>query len=164
MSTVIGIDPSLSATGVAIDDRQAWTINTQPSDTTRLETIYDKVHYTVTTPGVDLVVIEDLPTHAKGAGLTGMAQGVIRLALVQARVRWLSVPPATLKVFATGKGSGVSKADMRMAWYQRTGADVRDDNQVDALFLQELGQRLLGTPTITLPQTHLRALAKVQLP
>lgn len=162
MTVVLGIDPSLSSTGIA-NEVEAYTVETKAGDPKRLDLIYETVHWHATTPGVDLVVIEDLPTHAKGAGLTGMAQGVIRLALIRAGVRWISVTAATLKVFATGSGTA-SKADMRMAWYQRTGVDVRDDNQVDAFWLRELGLHLLGKPTFPLPKTHTRALDKVQLP
>lgn len=162
--TVIGIDPSLSSTGIAIDGRHAFTVHTDTNDPNRLAVIYDTVHQTVTTPGVTLAVIEDLPTHAKGAGLTGMAQGVIRLALIRARVPWTKVTAATLKKYATGAGNA-SKADMRMAWYQRAGVDVRDDNQVDALWLREIGLALTSHPDkIPLPKTHLVALDKVTLP
>lgn len=161
--TVIGVDPSLSATGVAIDDHQTFTVATNAGDLDRLIKIHDTVLQAAATPGVQLAVIEDLPTHAKGAGLTGMAQGVIRLALRRVHVPMLTVPAATLKVFATGKGNA-TKADMRMALYQRTGRDIRDDNQCDAIFLRELGLHLLGQPTFDLPKTHTRALDKLTLP
>jgi hypothetical protein len=97
--------------------------------------------------------------HAKSAGLTGMAQGVIRLACINADLPYVTVPAATLKKFATGKGNA-TKADMRMAWFQRAGFDVRDDNQCDALWLYEIGLHLLGDDTaLPLPKAQTDALA-----
>ncbi|MDB5716488.1 MAG: hypothetical protein JWO15_3885 [Sphingomonadales bacterium] len=163
MTTVIGIDPSLSATGIATA-AEAYTVPTSAGDPTRLAIIYTAVCVQATAPQATLAVVEDLPTHAHGAGLTGMAQGVIRLALIESQVPYVTVPAATLKKYATGKGNA-TKADMRMAWFQRTGDDVRDDNQVDALWLRQIGLALLGEPSaISLPQTHTVALAKLSLP
>lgn len=163
MTVVIGIDPSLSATGVA-HDGQSWTIRTEPSDPLRLQVIYQRLNATLAaTWGTGLAVIEDLPMHAKSAGLTGMAQGVIRLAAINTGTPYVTVPAATLKKYATSKGNA-TKADMRMAWYQRAGEDVRDDNQVDALWLRQIGLALLGLDPVPLPKAHLVALDKLTLP
>ncbi len=163
--SVIGIDPSLAATGVAAADGTSWTIATKAGDPDRLAVIYQRIN--ATAAGATLrdddamAVIEDLPAHAHGAGLTGMAQGVIRLALINNGLPYVTVAAATLKKYATGKGNA-TKADMRMAWFQRTGEDVRDDNQVDALWLRQIGLALLDDPTaIPLPKTHTAALDKV---
>ena len=163
MSTVIGLDPSLASTGIA-NDVEAYTVHTKPEDIRRLSVIYTAAYCQLTTGDPELAVIEDLPTHAKGAGLTGMAQGVIRLACIDASVRYLLVPAASLKKYATGNG-GASKADMRMAWYQRAGEDVRDDNQVDAQWLRQIGLALTGDDrAIKLPKTHTVALDKIDWP
>lgn len=160
MSVVVGIDPSLTATGLAAPGG-CITITTKPGDPKRLQVIHDTVFAAV--EEADLAVIEDLPTHAHGAGLTGMAQGVIRLACIRADVPFATVPAATLKVYATGKGNA-TKADMRLELFKRTGLDLRDDNQVDALFLRYLGLHLVGQHELDLPKTHLRALEKVTRP
>lgn len=164
MTVVVGIDPSLSATGVAIESG-AWTIATKASEEGRLAHIYQRLNATLaTTWGDGLAVLEDLPTHAHGAGLTGMAQGVIRLACLNTGTPYLTVPAATLKKYATGKGNA-TKADMRMAWFQRAGEDVRDDNQVDALWLRQIGLALLDDPTaIAMPKANRDALTKLSLP
>lgn len=163
MATVFGIDPSLSATGVATVD-ELFTVHTKAGDDDRLHVIYDAVRCTTDHGAGDrLAVIEDLPTHAHGAGLTGMAQGVVRLALWHADCPFVVVPAATLKKYATGRGDA-TKADMRMAWFQRTGQDVRDDNQVDAAWLRQVGLALAGEQAIPLPQAQRGALAKLRLP
>lgn len=159
MTRIVGIDPSLRATGIAIPEEN-YTIRTKAGDPDRLAIIFTAVRVI---PDVDLAIVEDLPTHAHGAGLTGMAQGVIRLALIEAEVPYLTVPAATLKKFATGKGTA-TKADMRMALYQRTDLDLRDDNQVDAVWLRYLGMAMCGELPFDLPKTHLTTLDKLELP
>lgn len=164
MTAVIGIDPSMTATGIAHCDGTTETV-TYPKGCTgdaRLEVLLHSVEEAVLKTEVHfrLAIIEDLPTHAHGAGITGMAQGVVRLALTMNYCPYTIVTPATLKKFATGKGNA-TKADMRMSLYQRAGLDLRDDNQVDAWWLRELGLHLADQPSISLPKTHLAALDKV---
>ncbi len=161
--SVLGIDPSLTGTGIAYDGGRC-TIHTSSDQTDgeRLERIYSAVLELAAQP-TRLAVVEDLPTHGMGAGRTGMAQGVVRLALHNLHIPLLTVTPATLKKYATGKGNA-GKGDMRMALYQRLGLDLRDDNQVDALFLRHLGLHLLGEPVLDLPQVNLSALVKLALP
>lgn len=161
---VIGIDPSLSETGIATP-HETYTVPTKASDPARLAVIHTAAKVAATPRGgCDLAVIEDLPTHAHGAGLTGMAQGVIRLALIEAEVPYVTVPAATLKKFASGKGNA-TKADMRMELFKRTGLDLRNDNEVDAWWLRQIGLHLLGHPdALALPKTHIDALTKVKTP
>lgn len=161
MSSVVGIDPSLTGTGVATA-AGTLTIVTKAGDRKRLQLIHDAVFSAV--EDADLVVIEDLPTHAHGAGLTGMAQGVIRLACIRHDAPFATVPAATLKKFATGKGNA-TKSDMRLELYKRAGIDLRDDNQVDAWWLRQVGLHLTDHPdAIALPKTHTDALTKVKTP
>lgn len=158
---VIGIDPSLTGTGVA-NETETFTISTDAKTVNRLQVIHRRISQALFL--VDLAVIEDLPTHAHGAGLTGMAQGVIRLALMDNLVPFTTVPAATLKKFATGRGNA-TKADMRLELFKRTGVDLRDDNQVDAWWLRQVGLHLTDHPDrITLPATHVAALTKVKTP
>ena len=160
--TVIGVDPSITATGVALSDGSLITVGgkAERGDERLLDIaclIGGAVHH------ADLVVMEDLPTHAHGAGITGMVQGVLRLMCLRASVPYVTVPAATLKKFATGKGNA-TKPDMRMALYQRTGEDIRDDNQVDACWLRFAGLQHLGLPQVKLPAAQVAALAKVTWP
>jgi Holliday junction resolvasome RuvABC endonuclease subunit len=163
-SYIIGIDPSLTATGIATP-HETYTIPTDAKTEGRMHVIYEAARVAATPRGgCDYAVIEDLPTHAHGAGLTGMAQGVIRLALWHADVPFATATAATLKKFATGSGTA-SKADMRMALYKRTGLDLKDDNEVDAYWLRQIGLHLLDHPDrVALPKTHTDALAKVKTP
>ncbi|MGC4106066.1 MAG: hypothetical protein QM753_06885 [Thermomicrobiales bacterium] len=168
---VVGLDPSLAATGIATDAGQS-TITTKPASSltgqlARLRVITWSV--SVEVPPGALVVIE-------GPGFSRMAQaGHHQLAglwwqladLLDARTCLLLVmSPSALKKFATGVGSA-KKADLRMALYKRAGLDVADDNQVDAWWLRQAGLHLLGDPAaLPLPKDQLAALGGLrgQLP
>ena len=160
---VIGIDPSLTGTGLCVDGKH-FTVTTKPEQPMgeRLALIYAAVGGCAD-GSRSLAVMEDMPKHAQSAGLTAMAHGVVRLALHQSGAHVLTVPPATLKKYATGRGAA-TKADMRMALYQRAGLDLRDDNQVDAWWLRALGHQMLGAPVVVLPKAHVAALDKLALP
>jgi Holliday junction resolvasome RuvABC endonuclease subunit len=159
---VLGIDPSLSATGWA-RGTELGTISEGVGDD-RLQNTYSVIARLVTGVRCHLAVLEDLPANAKSAGLTGKMQGVVRLALMHNHVPYIAVSPATLKTLATGRGN-CGKADVRMAIYKRTGLDIDDDNQADAWVLHQIGLQLTGAAeALELPASHLRALRDVKLP
>lgn len=157
---LIGIDPSLTATGIATPE-DTFTVKSKADGDGRLMDLYMQVFEQAV--HADFAAIEDLPTHAQGAGKTGMAQGAVRVALLNCSTEYVKIPPACLKKYATGKGNA-TKPDMRMALYQRTGLDLRDDNQVDAWWLRAMLCDALGEPVCQLPKSHRDSLAKVEWP
>jgi Holliday junction resolvasome RuvABC endonuclease subunit len=153
---VIGLDPSLTATGWATA-ATTGTI-TEGAGDDRLKLLYNAV--TLLSATSDVAVVEDLPANAKSAGLTGRAQGVVRLALMRNMVPYVTVPAATVKKVITGKGNA-SKSDIRMAIYRRAGLDLADDNQADAWVLRQIGLILFDQPdAVSLPASHTADLAK----
>lgn len=159
---VLGLDLSLTSSGVAMPDGTLHTIRTTRSDgDRRLRDIADTIGQTL--HGVDLAVVEDLPTHAHGAGIVGQVHGAVKVELIRAGVPYLLVAGASLKVFATGRGNS-PKPELRMELFKRTGIDVTDNDQVDAAWLRLLGLDLCGQPELDLPKTHRRALDKLALP
>ncbi|MGV9779731.1 hypothetical protein [Streptosporangium sp. NPDC003464] len=166
---VLGLDLSLTATGIATwDGRPLSTLRTVASDGDQrlrriMVTVRAEAYDYFNIEPIELAVIEDLPKHAQGAGITGMVHGAVRIALMELGVPYALVPPATLKKYATGRGNA-TKPDMRMALYRRTGLDLRDDNQVDAWWLRAAGLDALGHPLVDVPKAQRDALAKVAWP
>ena len=171
MNVIIGIDPSLTGTGVAAAEG-LHTITSKPgpnpslvSRSARLNAIVRAIDDRTMT--VDLVVIEAPSLAQKSQAGTLDRNGLWWLIVDRLHTKGIAVvevTPSTLKKFATGKGNA-TKPDMRMALDQRAGLDCRDDNQVDAWWLRQVGLHLTDHPDrIALPQTHTIALAKVHSP
>ena len=158
---VLGLDLSITATGVARPDGSLDTFKPGTKGDARLLEIGDAL--VLDMAGVDLVVVEDYVVNSYSAALLGMLHGVVRRDLMYHGVPYVAVPPSSLKVFATGRGNA-TKADMRMELFRRLEVDERDDNRVDAAWLRLLGHHLLGRPLLELPKTHTRALSKLSAP
>lgn len=156
---VVGLDLSLTGTGVALASG-VFTITSRLTGDGRLLDIRDRVAAAIT--AADLVVIEDLPTHAQGAGITGMVQGVVRVVCLDAGVAFVTVPPATLKKFATGKGNANKVTMVVAAMHRAPGVAFDDDNQCDAWWLRQAGLVLLGADAVNLPKAQVAALASTK--
>ena len=142
---VMGIDPSLNSTGLALVDGSTATLKQKPADGDyRLVKIRCAIQGRVQPPSrPDLVVMEDLPRNAMGAGITGQVQGVIREVLQANRIPYLLVSAATLKKFSTNRGNA-KKPEMRAEWLIWSGEDNPRDDEVDAAFLRLIGLYLTG--------------------
>ncbi|HUR74418.1 MAG TPA: hypothetical protein VMZ00_09080 [Sporichthya sp.] len=161
---VLGIDPSLVATGIADHTGTDRIRSGDLTGTQRLDWIRDKILDQLN--GIHLAVIEG-PSYGSMSG-SGHHEAAglwwhITCALAEHRVPYAVVPPSTLKKYATGSGKA-TKPDMRVALLQRTGIDERDDNKVDAFWLRAAGLDQLGHPIVDLPKSHRDALAKVAWP
>lgn len=134
---IMGLDLSLSATGVALPDGSVFTIKCKPEwGDNRLTLIRDVIRKRC--PGIDLAVIEDKIHSSFSAAALGMVQGVIRTELMDQGVPYALVPVKTIKKFATGNGNA-DKKDMIYAAKRRAGLIFRDDNQCDAWWARETG-------------------------
>lgn len=159
---ILGLDLSITATGVCLPDGTTQTIVTQQkTGDARLKVIEHAI--TEATFDVDFAVIEDLPTHAKSAGITGMVHGVARLVLLRYGIPYAVVTPATLKAYATGKGNA-DKTAMAIAALKRTGREFADDNQCDAFWLRAAGLDWYEHAEFTMPAAQRDRLAKVTWP
>lgn len=163
---VVGIDPSLTATGVAhwSGELATYTPRKGLTGVTRIRDIRAQLY--TCTQSADLVVIEG-PAYSRqlGAGhheAAGLWWALVDLVHTRG-IPHAVVPPTTLKRYATGKGNA-TKPDMRVAWLQRTGEDVRDDNRVDAAFLRSMGLDHLGRAEFGVPKAWRTALDKVDWP
>ncbi|WP_433651049.1 hypothetical protein ACQP2C_32580 [Micromonospora zamorensis] len=158
---VVGLDLSITATGIAFADGTTHTIrSTKHGDERLLDIVYDIAK---AVQHASLAVIEDLPTHAKSAGITGMVHGAVRMELLRSFVPYVLITPASLKKYASGKGN-CGKPEMAVAAFKRLGIEPGDDNQVDAAWLRAAALDHLGHPLAQMPATHRAALDAVTWP
>lgn len=162
---VLGVDLSLTATGLALPDGSTKILRSRLTGAERLREyrslLAAELNLLVHRWPLDLVVVEDLPFgHNKSAGPLGMLHGVIRVKLLDEGLRTVLVTPATLKKFACGAGNANKEAVFAAA-IRRLGYEGISHDEADALWLRAIGMHLLGDPVVDVPQTHLDALAKV---
>ena len=115
LPAILAIDPALDKTGLCYPDGTTYTSQGGKLGLAdfRLNRLHNEVEQAVREWSVEVAILEDLPTHAHGAGLTGQAQGVVRRVLQKHKVPYVTVVASTLKKFATSSGKA-TKDDM---WY-----------------------------------------------
>lgn len=171
---VVGLDLSLTATGIADASGGSCTVGNKLRGCERMEWIRDQVMaacpiepapsgWPMEAP---LVVIEDFAFAAKGRAIfdIGGLGWVIRMALHENGIPYALVSPTALKKYATGKGNA-NKDAMRDAARDRFGmvAGVTSD-ECDAAWLRAMGLDHLGHPPVAMPAVNRAALAKVAWP
>jgi len=158
---IIGIDPSLTATGIVVlrdgkvelaettkNRPELWTID-------RVKLIYQRIIDIVEnlTDGEqwqapDLIVIEGFSYGSTGRKLFDIAYLGWRIREELERLReqdnipWIEVPPTQLKRFATGKGNANKEIILQQV-YKRWGVELSDNNQADAFVLAKIGEAYL---------------------
>jgi len=156
LSLVIGIDPSLTSTGIivlrdgAVELAQTTKNRPELGTIERVKEIREKIlkiHYTVgKTPS--LIVIEGFSYGSKGRSVFDIAYLGWRIRedleyLKTNGVPWIEVSPAQLKQFATGKGNANKEIILQQV-YKRWGVEFSDNNQADAYVLAQIGRAYLG--------------------
>lgn len=159
---IMGIDPSLTATGIALPDGTTLTIRSKLRGIERLADIRSIVLGLCA--NTDLVVVEGYSYgSAHGAHQLGELGGTIRLALWDAAIPWIDVAPGGRAKYATGRGNA-AKGLVLSELSARTGRTFPDDNQADAYILHLMGLDAYGHPGLELPQTHRDALKTIPWP
>jgi len=159
---IIGIDPSLTATGIALPDGTTLTIRTNLRGMERLAEIRSTILGLAFE--IDLVVIEGYSYGSgHGAHQLGELGGTIRLALWDAVIPYVDVAPTARAKYATGRGNA-GKHLVVSELSARTGRAFHDDNQADAYILRAMALEHYGHPCIDVPKTHRDALAAITWP
>lgn len=142
---VLGIDPSLTSTGVCRLNRDQYEVSCikiKGSDgVARLWALKQRVLQQLQDFRPDLVVIEGYSFGSKGRGVFQLAEwgGVLRLALYESGFRTLEVPPTSLKKYVTGKGNS-PKEQMILGAYKKFGVEFASNDECDAYCLARLGR------------------------
>lgn len=173
MSAVLGLDLSLTGTGLAVvrggEIRKLATVSTagKKTDTLamrkeRLDTIHAEIfrELGVTWHLSSLAVVEN-PSYGSRFGSphdrSGLWWRVVR-ELIHFGVPVATVSPQGRAKYITGDGR--SKKDAVYAAAQQVWPDVQisNDNEGDALGLASMGSRYLGQPLEDLPEKNLEAM------
>lgn len=175
---VVGLDLSLTGTGLA--DAAGMVVEVarfgSPADdrtvagrSRRLRHLAGRIHDRILLAGrPDLVVVES-PAYSSSTGKAHDRSGLWWLVVARLTGSGVVVVEVTtqhLKMYATGRGTGVDKDDVLAAVVRRyPGVNVGKNDEADALVLAAMGRRYLGDPIEgLLPQTHLRAMTRVAWP
>ncbi|HEY8296341.1 MAG TPA: hypothetical protein VIG41_13440 [Micrococcaceae bacterium] len=166
MTTTAGLDLSLTGTGVAITvdgQRSIARISTPPTADLsgthkRLLKIVDAVEHLV--PRGSLVCIEG-PSMASKFGHPHDRSGLWWLVadmLYRNSCRIVAVPPTTRAKYATGKGNAGKDAVFAAVIRKHPDLPINSNDVADAVILDDIANRLNGTPLDSPPETHLKAM------
>lgn len=161
--TVVGLDLSLSRTGVATATGVVSLVPPSQLDGFRRMRWIRAAVLDWTRPA-DLVVVE-APAYSTNKAHAKEIAGLwhVVMCTVDARgTRWIQVMSNTLKKYGTGNGrcektAMVIAAVKRMPWL-----DVSNDDEADAAWACALGHDLYDEPLVALPADHRSALAAVR--
>jgi hypothetical protein len=178
MTRVVGLDLSLASTGVAVAEfdppgqgmdlvaliRTDRVRHPRLAGHPRMNAILADVAGLAGWP--DLVVVEGPSYGSKGGhdhergGLWWKITGYLH----DTGFPYAVVPPATLKMYATGKGNA-GKDEVLAAVIRRYPAvEVAGNDEADALVLAAMGCHRLDFPLGRVPASHSRAMVKVPWP
>ncbi len=165
---ILGVDPSLTSTGLATVDGGCDSIKTNPrdwpDDLQRLRYIAHTILGRAFSANVDVVVMEGL-AFASRTGKASDRAGLHWLIRDRLERRYpvVIVPPTTRAKYATGKGNA-GKDAVLIAVVQRFPIYVSDNNEADAVVLLAMGLDHYGTPLAAVPAVNRTALQAVTWP
>lgn len=144
MVRYVGIDPSLSGTGLVILDENANVIEAlslkagKEEDPLRFMKLTEKIMKYIDT-ATDKVVIEGFSFGSRGAGVSKM-YGIgwcIRVYLEMNSVQWGEVAPTALKKFASNRGNA-KKEDIVLPVFKKWGFEGNSNDITDAYVLARM--------------------------
>lgn len=162
----VGLDLSLTCTGVVAlnDDGELLLsrgISTKQRGIKRLIALSDEVETLVRDLRPTVVLLEGYAYSAVGRQhAAGELGGVVRYRLHQLNPHLpiASVPPSSLKKFASGKGNAPKDA-MRIAVYKRWGFEAKTTDEVDAYAAAQMARSVCNPVHLTTSQQE--ALGKI---
>ena len=164
MTELLGLDLSLTSTGVSHGDQQ-YVLTPQEKGVERLAYFHDTISSLLQKMNKPAVVMEGYSFASRNsqAHSIGELGGIVKFAAWNLQVPIVIVPPTSRAKFATGKGNA-SKSEVVSAISAKTGI-VWDgkgaDDKCDAWILEEIGRVHIGTQRYEWPKQNIEALAKV---
>lgn len=164
MPVVVGIDPSLTSTGLSCGAVSS-TISTKFRGAERLSVVSSTVVEFCAYMSADFVVIEGYSFGSRNsqAHSIGEMGGCIRMRLWESGMPFVDVAPTSRAKFATGRGNA-SKNEVVSAVSAKTGrifSGAGGVDECDAWILEEIGLVACGTPRYQWPQAQTSVIEKV---
>ncbi len=164
MLTTIGLDLSLTSTGICVDG-EAETIATAQKGMARIAWIRTVILDRIAETTSPAVCIEGYSFGSRNsqAHAIGELGGAIRLALWEREIPWVDIPPTCRAKFATGKGNA-AKNEVVSSISARTGivwSGKGADDMCDAWILEEMGRAHFNKPRYEWPKINLSSMDKV---
>lgn len=162
MSTILGLDLSLTSTGYCVLEdgkiKEIGTIKPKTRGMERIECIDIGIDdICAENHVIDLVVIEGYSFGSKNthAHSTGELGGIVKYNYWKGNYKTIIVPPTCLKKFVTGKGNA-PKDVMMMKTLAKYGIEFNNNNECDAYCLAKMGQAYLEGTEIKYEQESLK--------
>lgn len=170
----VGIDPSLTGTGIATSIGWCTTVGRDGVTTLALadrlaavDALVDEILLQAGRLAGDLFVIEEPAFSRTGGGAVERHAlwWLLVRRLVRGEARVALVKPRSRMRYATGKGAATKQAVVdavarRLPMFETGG----DDNLCDAAVLCAMGRDWLGAPLVKMPEAHREALSAVIWP
>lgn len=140
----VGIDPSLSGTGLVVLDEEGQVVEAvslkagKEDDPLRFMKLAKRIRKHLN-PATDRVIIEGFSFGSRGAGVSKM-YGIgwtIRILLEEEVFHWTEVAPTALKKFASNKGNA-KKEDLVLPVYKKWGFETDSNDILDAYVLAKI--------------------------
>ena len=176
---VVGVDLSLTSTGVAVIDHHGVQLHRIESkghkDATlndrrrRLAAITADICDIIELAQPDPLAVIEAPSlgQARQAGThdrSGLWWLTVNRLAIECGVQVVEVPPTCRAKYATGQGNAGKDAVLAGVVRRYPTVPVDGNDCADALVLAAMGARWLGHPIDDLPQTHLAAMDGVRWP
>lgn len=167
---VVGIDPSLTSTGVAISGTPVQVERIQSKGSTdsawpdRFARISSIAHRIVTDIPDGALAVMEAPSYGSVGGAAHDRTGLwwFTYRLLEAKgCRIVPVAPSQRSKYATGSGRAQKDHVLAAAVKRYPDIDITGNDVADAVILMAMGCRLAGRPIDDVPATHLAALDKL---
>jgi crossover junction endodeoxyribonuclease RuvC len=177
VSAVVGLDLSLTATGIATPYGGVTTVTSKghagaslPVRHVRLRAVSTHVMRKITdgtSPADDTMIVVEAPAFSRVTGHQHDRSGLWWL-VVDDLMAWghnvVEVTPTARAKYATGKGNAGKDEVLAAVIRRYPDVDVNNNNEADALVLRAMGCDWLGAPLAEVPKAHRAALDKVVWP
>lgn len=167
---VVGLDLSLTSTGVAWSTGTVESLKTELKDEPRLIWLRNKLVETLEMAAADVVVLEGYSFGSKFSRghAAGELGGVVKVELYEElQIPFAIVPPTVLKKYATGAGGGAKSSKEKVlieAVKRFPDVAVTGSDEADALWLRAMGMHYYGEPLVEMPKDRELVLSSVVWP